>query len=154
VSYRLVRAGSPTQKRQGPGDATLGELVGRLVGSAFAVRSGLDGRVLGWWRLGSTAGALPVDTRLDSLGAEPELHLHFVESRTAHVRVEAAGASVLLPLATALPVAWLVDALVTALGLEPGDWSAALDGVPLDAFHILEDRTLGPDARLVLRRTA
>jgi hypothetical protein len=56
------------------------------------------------------------------------------------------------PLASALPVATLIDTLAGLLELPAADWVATLDGAPLEPFHILDDRPLHARSALVVRR--
>jgi hypothetical protein len=117
------------------------------------MRTTLDGRLAGWWRLGPAAGPLPADTRLDALDPEEPLLFHFVENQVRMVDLEVwAGATptrLRAPLGTAVPVQSLVDALAVLLDLPAGDWVLVSDGAVLEANAILEDR---PSGGLVLRR--
>jgi hypothetical protein len=157
VPVKLARGpGGAVQKRRLPGQSTLAEVVGLLVGQAVPLRTTLDGRVAGWYRLGPAAGPLPADTRLDTLDLEQTLVFHFVESRAVLLDVEVQGADVAArlraPVATAIPVATLVDALASLLDLPAADWVVQLDGVALEPFHVLEDRALTETSRLLLKR--
>ena len=106
----------------------------------------------GWWRLGGPDGPLPADTRVDSLDPELTLSFHFVENRTLLLDVEAPGVRLRLPIATAVPVATLVDGLAGLLDLPPADWSLEVDGVALEPTHILEDRGVTGSSVLQLRK--
>ncbi|MFZ5481673.1 MAG: hypothetical protein ACOZNI_33225, partial [Myxococcota bacterium] len=159
VPIKLSRGpGAAVQKRRLPGQSTLADIVGLLVGQAIPLRTTLDGRVAGWWRLGPESGPLPADTRLDALDPEQTLVFHFVESHVVVVDVEVQGADVAArlraPVATGVPATSLLDALAGMLDLPAGDWIIALDGVALEPFHILSDRPLTDTSRLVLRRGA
>ena len=136
--------------------SSLADVAGHLIGQVVPLRTGLDGRLLGWYRLGPASGPLPADTRLDALDPEQTLLFHFVESRlvTLDVEVHTAAGPVRLraPLASALPVASLVDALAALLDLPAADWVATLDGAALEPFHILEDRPLHARSALVVKR--
>lgn len=152
--YKLLRAPgtTPHQYRFAPA-STLAEAAAILVGRLIPARMSYDGRLLGWYRLGSANGPLPADTRLESVSTDEPLYLHFVESRSVSLWVEVQeGPKLRLPVATAMPMNMLVDGLASMLDLPAGDWQVTLEGVTLGAFHILEDRNPPPDARLVLRR--
>ncbi|MDP2314744.1 MAG: hypothetical protein Q8P41_17705, partial [Pseudomonadota bacterium] len=155
--YKLARsADTPPMRRRLPVGSSLADVVGHLVGQVVPLRVALDGRLLGWYRLGPASGPLPADTRLETLDPEQTLVFHFVESRivTCDIEIHAADRVTRLraPVATATPVASLVDALAVLVDLPAGDWSAALDGVALEPFHILEDRPFGPRSVLAVKR--
>jgi hypothetical protein len=154
--YKIARsADTPAQRRRLPANSTLADVAGLLVGQVVPLRTSLDGRLLGWYRLGPVAGPLPADTRLDTLDPEQTLIFHPIESRYVPCDIEVHGPDrvtrLRAPLATATPIASLVDALAVMVELPPGDWVATLDGVALEPFHILEDRTLAARSLLVVR---
>jgi hypothetical protein len=121
------------------------------------MRTTLDGRLAGWWRLGPASGPLPADTRLDALDPETALVFHFVESQLLDAVIEVRGdapARLRAPVGAAVPVQSLTDAIATLLDLPPGDWALSYDGATLDPFHILADRGFRPGGVLVLTRRA
>ncbi len=124
-----------------------------LIGQVVPLRTTPDGRVAGWWRIGPEFGPLPVDMRLDELEDEETYTFHFVANETLFARVEVEGAgSMRLALGTAVPVVSLVDAIGLQLDLPAGGYALALDGVVLDAFHVLADHAYTPSSVVSLRK--
>jgi hypothetical protein len=149
--YRLCRGpGSPVVQRRLMNQSALGDVVMVLVGQMVPMRATPDGRLTGWYRLGPAAGPLPASTRLDSIAAEEVLYFHGVPGQLLHLTVEAAGATLVLPVHTAVPVATLIDALASILNLPAGDWNLQVDGATLDSSGILEDVALTPETRLTV----
>ena len=149
--YRLCRGpGSPVVQRRLMNQSALGDVVMVLVGQMVPMRATPDGRLTGWYRLGPAAGPLPASTRLDSIAAEEVLYFHWVPGQLLHLTVEAAGATLVLPVHTAVPVATLIDALASILNLPAGDWNLQVDGATLDSSGILEDVALTPETRLTV----
>lgn len=153
-TYKVSRApGMPVQQYRLPTGATLAEAAATLIGRMIPARVGLDGRLLGWYRLGGGNGPLPADLKLESVSPDEVLYLHFVPGRSLWASVETAeGQRLRTPVHTAAPMSWLVDGAAELLDLPAGDWQIFLDGVMLGPHHILEDRNPGPELRLVLRR--
>lgn len=153
-TYKVSRApGMPFQQYRLPTGATLAEAAATLIGRMIPARVGLDGRLLGWYRLGGGNGPLPADLKLESVSPDEVLYLHFVPGRSLWASVETAeGQRLRTPVHTAAPMSWLVDGAAELLDLPAGDWQIFLDGVMLGPHHILEDRNPGPELRLVLRR--
>jgi hypothetical protein len=162
LSFRLANGpDAPVQKRLLPGQGTLADVVGLLVGHVIPMRTTLDGRVAGWYRIGPLAGPLPAETRVDQVDREEVLYFHFVESRSILVDLAIYVANdtkrgpthrLRAPVNTAVPIASLLDGVASMLDLAPGDWVASLDDQALSPWAILEDRPLGPLPRLVIRR--
>ena len=154
-TYKVSRApGMPVQQYRLPTGATLAEAAATLIGRMIPARVGLDGRLLGWYRLGGSNGPLPADLKLESVSPDEVLYLHFVPGRSLWASVETAeGQRLRTPVHTAVPMSWLVDGAAELLDLPAGDWQIFLDGVMLGPHHILEDRNPGGELRLVLRRT-
>lgn len=153
LPYKVSRGGTTAPvRRRLPKESSLADIVGLLVGQAVPIRATPDGRLAGWWRLGPSEGPLPADTRVDTLDPEQNLLFHFVESRTLLLDVELGTTRLRMPVATAVPVATLVDAFAALLDLPPGDWVLAIDGAALEPTHILEDRGVHAGSVLQLRK--
>jgi hypothetical protein len=156
LPYKLSRGnGTPVQRRRVPAASTLADVVGLLVGQVVPLRISPDGRVAGWWRLGPASGALPPDTKLDTLDPETPLFFHFVEARTLVLDVEILGDTTLrlrTPVSTGVPIQSLVDAFTGMLDLPAGEWIATLDGAALEPFHVLDDRGVHGGSLLQVRR--
>jgi hypothetical protein len=153
--YRISRGpGSPSVQYRLATTATLAEAVGVVTGRLVPPRISLDGRLLGWYRLGNAKGPLPADTRMESVSPEEALFLHFIPSRMLWLTIEIVDPAIRMrsTVATAVPIASLLDGLAVSLDLAAGEWQASLDGVALSHHHILEDRPLLPESRLVIRR--
>jgi hypothetical protein len=146
------------QRRRAASGTTLAELAASLVGTAAPIRATADGRMLGWYRLGTADGPLPADTRLESLDADALLHMHFVRSRSILLDVTVTRPEgpvrLRLPGASAVPVATVLDAITATLDLAPGEWTISLDDRALDPFEILADRGVGDVVRLVVAAPA
>jgi hypothetical protein len=152
VPFRLYRgSGTPAQKRKLPGGSTLAEVVALLVGQAIPLPLAADGRLAGWYRLGTPAGPLPADTRLEALGADPPLYVHRVASALVRARVSARTTegtrTLVVDVSVAVPVGSLVAALADALELG-GDWQLRAGDTVLGPFHVLAD--VGEEARRTL----
>lgn len=153
VAVRFSRApGLRGHRRRLPGDTTLAEAAQQLVGQLVPLRVSADGRLLGWYRIGTEEGPLPVDHDVASLDDEANHPLHFVENRVAWFKVVAEGRAFQLAVGLAVPVASLVDALAVQLDLPDTSWLLELDGIGLDDFHILADHPTTPLSVLTLRR--
>lgn len=153
VALRVARApGLRGYRRRLPADTTLAEAAHQLIGTLVPLRCSADGRLLGWYRLGTAQGLMSAEITVGSLDEEETLFLHFVENRVHWLRVEAEGHVWRAPVGDAVPAASVVDALALQLALGDGPWELLLDGAPLDDFHILADRTLTPASTLLLRR--
>ncbi|GDX79089.1 hypothetical protein LBMAG42_09000 [Deltaproteobacteria bacterium] len=150
---RFSRApGLRGHRRRLPGDTTLAEAAQQLVGQLVPLRVSADGRLLGWYRIGTDEGPLPVDHDVASLDDEVNYPLHFIENRVAWFKVLAEGRALQLAVGLAVPVASLVDALALQLDLPDTNWLLELDGIALDDFHILADHSTTAASVLTLRR--
>lgn len=156
-SYKFARGpDARAQRKSLPAASTLADVAGFLVGQVVPLRISLDGRLVGWYRLGPASGPLPADTRLDKLDPEQTLVFHPVDSRYMPCDIEVHGPDgvtrLRAPLATATPIVSLVDALAVLADLPAGDWVATLDGAALEPFNILEDRPLASRSLFVVKR--
>jgi len=152
VAVRFARApGLKGHRRRLPEDTTLAEAAQQLVGQLVPVRCAPDGRLLGWFRIGTPAGPLPVDATVGTLDDEETHVLHFVENKVQWLRVVVSGLSLHVPVGTAVPIASLVDAFALQFGLAEQPWQLCLDGQPLDDFHILADHAVSSSSVLELR---
>lgn len=126
-----------------------------LVGRFVPARITPDGRFAGWYRVGNAAGPLSPDLRVDQLAPDENLSMIPVDGRVMVLDVEVVAETILrlrLPVHTALPIASLVDGIAAMLDLPAGDWTLSLDGNPLGAWHILEDRPLSSGSVVQIRR--
>ena len=152
VAVRFARApGLRGHRRRLPGDTSLAEAAQQLIGQIVPLALSTEGRLLGWYRIGTETGILPVDSTVGSLDDEANHPLHFVENRLEWLRVEFSSGSLRLAVGMAVPIASLKDALVTQLQLPDGNWQLTLNGVALDDFHILADHPITPSSVLALR---
>ena len=154
MAVRLARApGLRGSRRRLPSETTLAEAAHQLIGQVVPLRTSPDGRLLGWYRIGNELGALPVDLNFGELDDEENYVFHFVANETPLLRVSIDGAApVRIQVATALPVASLLDAFAVQYDLPDATWQLVLDEVVLDPFHILADHALTPQSALLVRR--
>lgn len=150
--------------RRGPGEravrmrfpkqATAAEAIAWLLGSLVPVRTDLTGRVLGWWRLADDAGRVAADATMGDLAARAPLVLEFVPSQLQMVDLTVHHGDVptrfSCPMASALPVASLVDHLCGWLELPAGSWRLDHRGAALGAHAILCDMSTEPNTPLAL----
>jgi hypothetical protein len=112
--------------------------------------------VSGWYRLGPASGPLPADTRLESLAADPVLHLHRVEARLVRARVTARTPeglrSIVTDVCTTVPASSLAAALAGMFELT-GDWQIRAGDAVLGPFHVLADVNEDAQRTLSLERT-
>jgi hypothetical protein len=142
IAVRFARGpGLHGARRRLPENATLAEAVSLLIGQVVPMRTAPDGRLLCWWRIGTAAGPLSPDMVIGDLDDEETYCFHPVPNELWPVAVQLPGLEPrTMQLGAGIPMVSLIDALGLELSLEPGDWSAAVDGVPIGLYHVLADR--------------
>jgi hypothetical protein len=144
ASFTLQRGASGRSLRMRlPLGANAAEAVSWLIGNVLPVRTDLQGRVSGWYRLEVDGNRLAPGTLLSDLDPERPLVLVTVPNLVVMADVEVVGGTapvrLVTPVGTAVPVASLVDHLTAWLALPAASWRLSLDGVALDAHGILAD---------------
>jgi len=134
---------------------TVGELIARSLAAAGTLPVDLSGRATGWYTASQGGAALASTRSVAELPADDiDLEPIVAVERLCQVHVVGAGQEhrFRAPVAQGLPSRFLVEYLVSWLGLAPGPWRMWVGDDRVGEWDVLERYTQGADPVLEVRQ--